>query len=104
MQVTVTRHVDASEPDASGAYDYRYEYDLIRVADGDVTVVARSYTSSPAEAFLLHLEFSGQESPVCDAYLKLPLVTAAIAHLKDSGKKKVVWRGPEGYEPVPTSA
>ena len=44
MDVQITHHVDASEPDAQGMYDYRYEYDLYTFREGGLALVARSYT------------------------------------------------------------
>jgi hypothetical protein len=101
MNVETTHHVDASEPDANGMYEYRYEYDLFSFSDGRLTLVARSYTNE-AEAHFLRIEADGQSRLLTRANLKLPLFASAVEHLRGLGKKDINWlsgRG-NGYEPV----
>ena len=103
MDVTVTHHVDASEPDAQGAYEYYYEYDLYRFGDGGNALIARSYTGTGDEAHFLSIELRGVARLLRAADLKTPLFADAAAHLRAAGKLKLSWlsgRG-NGYEPVP---
>lgn len=100
MDIEVTHHVDSSEADADGSFDYRYEYDLIRLAEGENAFVARSYTSEPREAHFLRFESEGIQSPICEAHLQTPLFREAFRFLKNTGKTNVAWLGPHGYEPV----
>lgn len=41
MEVTVSRYVDASEPNAEGYCDYHYEYDVYQFSLGGSTYAAR---------------------------------------------------------------
>ncbi|MBK7146468.1 MAG: hypothetical protein IPH76_15130 [Xanthomonadales bacterium] len=62
MRVDRTRHIDSSEPDASGMLDYYYEYDIYRFVEGAECLVARSYTDSPQEAHFLRWELGSQQA------------------------------------------
>lgn len=106
MHVERTRHVDASEPDEAGMYDYFYEYDVYRFTVGPTCVVARSYTDQPDEAHFLRIEVEGQGRLMTSADFLDPLVSAARAHLQAIGKVRLSWlSGREvGYESVPTAA
>lgn len=101
MKVEISHHVDASEPDANGMYEYRYEYDLFLFSDGRIALVARSYNNE-TEAHFLRIEVDGEPRLLTRADLKLPLFASAIAHLRNLGKNQINWlsgRG-NGYEPV----
>ncbi|MSS75767.1 MAG: hypothetical protein EXR90_02455 [Methyloglobulus sp.] len=56
MHIEKTHHVDASEPDADGLYEWRYEYDLYSFSDVSIFVVARTYVSEPDAVYFLHIE------------------------------------------------
>jgi hypothetical protein len=102
MDVSTTHRVDASEPDARGQYEYRYEYDIYRFSSGDTALVARSYAHEPDEAHFLRLEQNGKQRLLTDADLRLPLFAEAVAYLKNHGKARLDWlsgRG-NGYEEV----
>ena len=102
MDVSTTHRVDASEPDAHGQYDYRYEYDIYRFSGGDIALVARSYIHEADEAHFLRLEQNGKQRLLTDADLGLPLFAESVAYLKSHGKAKINWlsgRG-NGYEEV----
>jgi hypothetical protein len=60
MEVTTTHHIDASEPDAKGMYDWYYEYDLYRFSEGAIALIARSYVDKTYEAHFLRLEREGK--------------------------------------------
>ena len=101
MNVETTHHVDASEPDANGMYEYRYEYDVFSFSDGRVALVARSYNNE-VEAHFLRLEVDGAPRLLTRADLKLPLFASAAEYLRSLGKEQINWlsgRG-NGYEPV----
>jgi hypothetical protein len=105
MLVECTHHIDASEPDERGTYEYYYEYDLYRFVEGENCFVARSYTDDPEKAHFLQAEATGQPRQLVDADLKQPLFVASLAYLRASGKLKLNWlsgRG-NGYEPVPST-
>ncbi|RNF86235.1 hypothetical protein [Montanilutibacter psychrotolerans] len=104
MHIECTRQLDASDPDASGNYEYYYEYDMYRFTDGAICFVARSYTDEPDEAHFLRIELDGTPRPMTDSDLARPLFLAAQAHLHGAGKVHLRWlsgRG-NGYEPVPS--
>lgn len=105
MHVECSHHIDASEPDALGMYEYHYEYDLYRFTEGENCFVARSYVDDPEEAHFLGAEVGGHARPLVDADLKQPLFLASLAHLRASGKLKLNWLSGQGngYEPVPST-
>jgi hypothetical protein len=103
MLIECTRHIDASEPDADGFYDYHYEYDVYTFSDGAVCFVARSYTHEPLEAHFLRIDLVGESRLLTDADLTHPLFLQARAHLLGAGKVHLHWlsgRG-NGYESLP---
>ena len=105
MHVERTHHVDASEPDEAGMYDYFYEYDIYRFTDGPTCVVARSYAHEPDEAHFLRVEIEGHSRPMTDADFLDPLVFAAQGHLRAIGKVRLSWLSDRGvgYELVPAA-
>jgi hypothetical protein len=101
--VECVREVDASEPDADGAHEYHYEYDVYRFSEDGLCVIARSYTDSSDEAHFLAVERCGRRRLLVDADLVHPLFRAAAVYLHGIGKAHLNWlsgRG-NGYEPVP---
>lgn len=100
MQVETTHHVEASEPDAEGNFEWHYEYDLFRFSDGKLTLLARSYTSDPDEAHFLRAESSGKARMLTSKDISGTLFREARLHLGKAGKEKITWLGAKGYEPV----
>ncbi|RYF09027.1 MAG: hypothetical protein EOO31_00370 [Comamonadaceae bacterium] len=103
MHIERTRHIDCSEPDATGGYDYYYEYDVYRFTDVSHCLTARSYTDEPGEAHFLSMETHGRRRTLVDADLANPLFQLAQSYLRGQGKTRMHWlsgRG-NGYEPVP---
>ena len=96
MQIAITHHVDASEPDAQGMYDYCYEYDVFRFAADGVTFVARSYVDEPEEAHFLRIEVDGSARRMTSDDLSRPLLRQAALHLQSIGKKSLTWLGGGG--------
>lgn len=103
VRVERARHVDCSAPDASGAVDYHYEYDIYRFVQGRRCLVARSYVDTPDEAHFLSIEINGRSRLLKKADMLRPLCLFAQAQLRREGKQQLRWlsgRG-NGYEPVP---
>ena len=98
LQLSTSHHIDASEPDADGGYDYYYEYDLYLFSLGQWTLVVRSYSDEATQASVLSIQGNATEShkgsgkastgPRCLEFkdLKRPLVQQAKAHLQTLGK------------------
>ncbi|MEI2302231.1 hypothetical protein [Ensifer sp. MJa1] len=85
MQVAISHHVDAAEPDAEGLHDYHYEYDNYRFSRGHVTYTTRAYIDEPGQASFLSREY-GRESRLLDiADGDDPLLIEAVNHLRASG-------------------
>jgi hypothetical protein len=102
MKVDTSHHIDASEPDADGQYDYRYEYDIYTFSDGEIRFIARSYTDENSEAHFLRVEINDNARLITVVDLKSPLFSNAVIYLRQAGKTKINWlsgRG-NGYEPV----
>ena len=47
MTVSKTQHIDASEPDDHGKYDYHYAYTTYVFAQDGIEYTARSYDDEP---------------------------------------------------------
>jgi hypothetical protein len=73
MKVEATHHIDASEPDENGMYEYRYEYDLYTFTDGEAVLVARSYRNE-AEAHFLRMEIGWRAETTQPSRLEAALV------------------------------
>lgn len=104
MKVDRTHHIDASEPDQAGMYDYYYEYDIYRFTDGLDALMARSYVDESDEAHFLRIEINNCSRLMVDKDLLHPLFLAAHSHLQAEGKLHFKWlsgRG-NGYESVPS--
>ena len=104
MRTETTHHVDASEADEKGRYEWRYEYDLHRFIDEDRTLVARSYPDSTKTAQFLRFEVQGTSMAVTQEHISDRLLQQAAAHLRNLGKTEIQYLGPEGYAPLRTEA
>ena len=102
MQVRCTHHIDASEPDAEGEYEYYYEFDIFAFEEGELTLKARSYSDESTRVSLMGLEQTGKQRTLEYKDLTRPLVQQAIDHLRSIGKTEVRWFNPKyaRYEPV----
>ena len=101
MNVAISHHIDASEPDEKGFHDYHYEYDIYRFSRADRTYVARSYVEEPDRAaFLSRLQ--GDESHLLSAAdLTHPLLLEAVDYLRTAGKTTIERLSEsEGYVPL----
>ncbi|KOR47226.1 hypothetical protein [Xanthomonas oryzae] len=105
MPVERLRHVDCGEPDASGAYDHYYEYDIYRFTDGVAYLIARSYTDTPDEAHFLNIDVDGKSRLLQHADLLHPLCVFARASPRRGGKRlRWLSGGRHGYAPVPADS
>ena len=98
MKIKETHHIDSSEPDSNGMFEWCHEYDLYRFEEGDTVLVARSYSKSPHEAHFLRLEQAGEAVQIDPADLKSDLAMSARDHLREQGKTEISWLGDRGYE------
>ena len=104
MKVEITHHIDASEPNAQGVYDYYYEYDDYTFTDGDAVLVARSYTDEPHRASLRVKLRDGQRQGLTAADLRTPFVQAVEAWFRAAGKTSIQWLGGGGKGYVETNS
>ncbi len=72
MRVERSHHIDASQPDIDGMYEWYYEYDLFRFTEGEHTLVGRAYVDSSDKAQFLRLEEQGRIETITDAHLDGP--------------------------------
>ena len=102
MDIVATHHIDSSEPDAWGRYEWRYEYDLYKFTDGDTSLIARSYKGE-SEAHFLRIEIVETHRMLNDTDLRMPLFLTSVEYLRNVGKTKLQWlsgHGNGGYEDV----
>ncbi|PBQ20647.1 hypothetical protein CCL09_02565 [Pseudomonas congelans] len=93
-------HIDASEQDKDGLYDYYYEYDMYYFTEGTLSLVARCYTDDADRADFMGIEFDGYDRALEPDDRSLPLVSAALAQLKADGKTTFFTFTGKGYEPI----
>lgn len=106
MHVHISHHVDASEQDADGFYEYYYEYDILVFSENESSLVARSYIDKPNEAHFLRVEVEDERRALTENDMKSTLLAESVAYLREHGKTEVNWlsgRG-NGYEPVSCGA
>ncbi|MPT11408.1 MULTISPECIES: hypothetical protein [Comamonas] len=102
LQVECSHHIDASEPDAEGFYEYYYEYDIYRFTLGNLSLVVRSYSDTSAQASVLRLEEAGRSRTLQFKDLQQPLLLQAKTHLHTLGKQDLRWFNPKyaRYDPL----
>ena len=106
MKVEISHHVDASEKDVNGDYEWHYEYDLYCFSNDQRAYVARSYSDDCSEAHFLRKENvpKAQESGSMLSRDDLvdPLFLAAVGYLRTNGKTDVQWlgKGDAAYQAV----
>lgn len=102
LQVESSHHIDASEPDAEGFYEYYYEYDIYCFTLGGLSLVVRSYSDTSAQASVLRLEEAGKSRALQFKDLQRPLFQQAKAHLHTLGKQDLRWFNPKyaRYDPL----
>jgi len=103
--ITLTQDhcVEFMGPDG-GPYEFYYDYDVYRFEEGGTAVTVRSYRDEPRMASFSGLEVAGNDRPLERADFHLPLVRAAVQHLRAIGKQELTWFGPsetETHSPIP---
>ena len=103
MEVRKTRHVDSDEPDENGFVSYYYEYDIYEFMQGDLCLVARSYTDTPQEAHFLRKDLPNQQLMLTIQDFSHPLMLLALERLKADGKSEIKFlnQASGGYSPIP---
>jgi len=91
MDVEITHHIDASDPDENGYYDYFYEYDIYRFFNGRSAFVARSYVDTPDEVHFLKCGIGSEERLLSVRDLREPLFVEACGYLRKLGKSQLNW-------------
>jgi hypothetical protein len=104
MHIEKSHHVDASEPDADGLYEWRYEYDLFHFSQAPLTLIARSYTSTPGTVHFLRLEWEDLRRGLKREDFSRPIVHDAVKYLRANGFHHIEWLTDAGYEAVPVAA
>jgi hypothetical protein len=99
MKVNKTHHIDKSEPDENGMYDFYYDYHIYEFSEGKTKLVARSYKGDN-EAHFLRKEIDGEKAFIDLADLESSLLSSAVEYLKNEGIETVNYLGQEGYVPV----
>ncbi len=89
MEIRKSHHIDSSEPDENGLYEYRYEYDLYEFSEPGLCYVVRSYNDTPQEAHFLRKEIKGLSETLTENDLKNHLFQSAVQELKKEGKKEI---------------
>lgn len=100
MEIGRSRHVDASEPDAVGFYEYYYEYDIHSFRRDGRCYLARAYVDTPGEIAFLSCEEAGRRRLLDSADLADPLFREAVACLRASGWETITWLTERGYVPL----
>jgi hypothetical protein len=106
VKVEVSHHVDASEPDAQGFYDYHYEYDIFTFSEGNVSFLARTYTDQPNEASFMARHVADRRHLLTERDLQNPLLLEAQDYLRAAGKTDLNWLDGERseYRPIAPAA
>ena len=98
MTLQKTHHIDASEPDEDGLYEYYYAYSIYRFMLKETTLVARSYDDEPNQAHFLSKSGLGGEVQMLEpADLESVLLLEACAHLRAEGKTHIAYLSNSGY-------
>ncbi|WNF48366.1 hypothetical protein RHP75_08120 [Pseudomonas sp. SG20056] len=100
MRVEITHHIDSSEQDADGFYDWYYEYYLYSFVDGDTELVARSYTTDQDKAQIISIKRNGIRASLTSKDMQLSIVSEAVQHLRSAGKIEISWLSEAGYIPL----
>jgi hypothetical protein len=100
MNVTISHHVDASEPDEQGFYDYHYEYDIYRFLGDGRCYFARSYVHEPEQAHFLSCQEGADSNLLGPDHLKDPLLADAVKYLRGLGKTRFERLSGSGYVPL----
>jgi len=100
MRVEITHHIDSSEQDADGFYDWYYEYDLYSFVDGATELVARSYSTDQEKAQVISINRNGVRASLSSKDMQLSIFSEAVKHLRSAGKSEISWLSEAGYVPL----
>ena len=101
MQVKRIRHIDCSEPNKDGMYDYYYEYDVYYFTEGVMSLSVRSYTDEPEEADFMGIELDGETREIEIADMAHPFFLSAYDYLLAEGKLRFNRFTNNRYDPLP---
>lgn len=104
ITIHISHHIDASQRNAQGDYDWFYEYDVIEFTDqaSSIKLTARSDANTPFEANFLDLKNQHAQQIAIDDQLQA-MFKFAIAYLKILGKTKINYLSEYGYALQPPS-
>ena len=88
MKVRRTHHIDASELDENGYYDYYYEYDVYEFEEDGLSIIVRCYSDTPEEANFLCTKRNGEIGGFRQEHVDTYLFKAAVEYLRSEGKSK----------------
>lgn len=91
MQVEISHHIDASDPDENGNYLYHYEYDIYVFSKDDAVFFVRAYTDEPDCASFQSRSQGDKNYLLKDSDLRHPLLLLASEYLRKSGKTRLQW-------------
>lgn len=97
MKIVKTHHIDASDADENGLYDYYYEYDVYEFSDGDVSYIVRRYSDEPSDAHFLKKHRQDNWRLLEPSDLDSALFAAAVASLRQEGIVRIRVLGNKGY-------
>jgi len=86
MNVDKSHHIDKSEPDANGMYEYYYDYYLYEFTQGALKLTARRYANE-SDAHFLGFENAGEKVFLSKRRLNEPLLLQAIDYLQSEGTR-----------------
>ena len=98
MKVEKSHHIDCSEKDENGLYDYYYEYDIYRFIENDIAFIVRRYTDEENNAHFLRKEIQGKRQHLKPEDLNNSLFKEAVNHLKSENISKIEWLDDEYKE------
>jgi hypothetical protein len=89
MDVAISHHIDASEPDENGFYDYHYEYDIYEFERAGRTYFVRAYVDEPDQAAFMSCLEAGKARLLDADDLMHPLLLDAARYLHAAGKMQL---------------
>jgi hypothetical protein len=100
MKVSVSQHIDKSDVNENGSYDYYYAFTLYAFSYGEVIYHARSYSDQVDEAHFINGERDGKVFFLSNTELKIDLFIEACRYLNASACRQLTYLGNDGYLPI----
>ncbi|MBB5408287.1 MULTISPECIES: hypothetical protein [unclassified Paraburkholderia] len=100
MKVIVSHHIDCSDRDENGMYEYYYECDIYEFVEGNVSYIVRAYMDEPGDAHFLKTKGDGDQDwrIMMEPDKDEPLFKEVVEHLKNIGKPNIrCFMGRTGY-------